>query len=679
MKSFLILAVSFLVLGSALGAGIISDPDLEQQVQGLNGPTAGIARSISNWNLTLGKGALRLTEGQILPLLNKEREVGFYFKGTGVFTLPIDQEDEIPVVKFNIERNTKAKLRWVGQSLYLDLSVREINLLYEGLQLPPLGSPEPQSSASLEKNLKAFRGQYLVPGWRNRSHIILTSHHNLPAQAAWYMDLLGDQGLWEFVRDPWVTHSEQLWFGRTRSTREGRRETDSLVMAPISRRVLGSQPRRPATPPFMLRHLDLNLVARANGTCTYVATETFIPHAAGMRMMNLDLTDTIFDLSTGLVVAHHLKVRSVTQEGQQLRFDHQENELLVELSKASELGSPIQLRFEVEGDFLIHPDGDNRWELGGGPWIPSPEIEGRRFTATSKILSEKPFFPFASGQVISRREEGGFHVLETRVDQPTWSFFIVAGNYLLEEESRNGVTVRVASYAHKSNSDRKLAALAQDIIHFYEPFLGPFPVKELNIVQRNSWGTGEAPSGFLFITNEAFSPLMGVYNRWFSNGINQRFAHEIAHQYWGNQVLIASEEENWISEAFAQYCSALVIRSGKGETDFKRLMTEWASEARDQSKWSTIPTLGRVEDLDDDLNTSRIRWALLYGKGAILLHKIHTEIGDQAFATLMRSFQKSLKGRPGTTQDLINLLKLITKKDYTSFFDTYLWGTAMPN
>ncbi len=677
MKPFLALALSCFMLGSSLGAETIPDPDLQRQVQGLIAPTPGAARNISNWNLTLGKGQLRLAEGQVLPLMDGDREVGVYFKGTGVFTLPIDQEDEIPVVRFNIASNTKVKPRWEGRSLFLDISVREFNLLYEGLQLPPFGPANPQPGESLSQALSAFRAKYLAPGWRNRNHTILAARHNLPAQAAWYMNFVGDQGLWEFVRDPWTMRSEQLWFGRPRSTREGKWLTNILVMAPVSTRVLGSQPRHPVNPPFIMRHVDLDLVAHANETCTYVATETFVPQSSGMKVMSLSLIDTILVPNTG--VDRHLKLLNVTQDGRKLNFNHQENELLIELSSPSVLGDSIKLRFEVEGDFLIQPNELTCWELGDEPWLPSTQMEGMRFTASSKIRSEKPFFPLASGQTLNRREEGAFHVLETRVDQPSSDFFIVAGKYILEEMSRDGITVRVASYAHKSSSDRKLATLALDIIKFYEPMLGPFPVKELNIVQRNSYGSGQAPSGFLFITNEAFNPLLGVYNRWFSYGINQRYAHEIAHQYWGDQVMIASDEENWISEAFAQYCSALVIRSGRGESEFKRLMVNWTSEAQAQATLATIPTVRRVQDLDNYQNTHRIRWGLLYGKGAILLYKIHTEIGDQAFATLMRSFQTSLKGRPGTTQDLIILLKMITKKDYTDFFEKYLYGTAMPS
>lgn len=677
MKPALILALFCLIFEGALGAGTLPEPNLTKDVQGLKAPTPGLARGISNWNLTLGKGQLRLSEGQVLPLLDNDREVGFYFKGTGVFTLPIDQADEIPVVKFNIDRNTKAKLRQEGQSLFLDLPVREIHLLYEGLRLPTVGSAEPEAGGPVMISLKAFRSKYLVPGWRNRSHTILTARHNVPAQAAWYMNLLGDKGLWEYVGDPWTTRSEQLWFGRTRAALEGKGEIDSLIMLPISIRTLGSLARRPMTPPFVLRHLDLVMETRAKGTCSYVATETFMPQVAGMKIMSLNLINTWFDASTRAIIPHNLILKKVTQDDRPIRFDHSENELLLELLTPSQLGSPIQLRFEVEGDFLIQQGGDNRWELGNEPWIPSTEFEGMRFTASAKIRSEKPFRPLASGQILDRREDGNYYVLETRIEQPTWSFFIVAGDYYFEEETRDGLMVRVASYAHKSTNDRKLASLAHEIIRFYEGILGPFPVRELNIVQRNEWGSGQAPAGFLFISNEAFNPLSNTLNQWFSQGVNQRYAHEIAHQYWGNQVMIASHEENWISEGFAQYCSALAIRTGKGEGKFNTLVANWASNSEDHSPLGTIPTQWRARD-QSDYTAHYLRFALLYGKGPILLHRIHKEIGDQAFVTMMRSFQKSLKGRPGTTQDLINLLKMIAKKDYTDFFEQYLWGTAMP-
>ena len=49
----------------------------------------------------------------------------------------------------------------------------------------------------------------------------------------------------------------------------------------------------------------------------------------------------------------------------------------------------------------------------------------------------------------------------------------------------------------------------------------------------------------MFITKEAFDPLVET-NQFFTQGINERFAHEIAHQYWGIVVKMPSHEEQWL-------------------------------------------------------------------------------------------------------------------------------------
>lgn len=694
MRIYLQLVLACICMAGAPPAWATNPPTIRQEAANLDNPGLGQPRAVSNWTCPFGKGTLRLTSGQVLPLMEGEREVGFYFKGIGEFSLPIDQADEVPAAKFNLDRNTKVKFRLAGDTWFLDLPIKEMNVLYEGMTLPAFGPADPQPLAELQSSREVFRKTYLIPGWRNRNHVILTARHNVPTQPAWYMNFLGDKGSWEFARDPWTTRSERLMFARVRIAREGSQDINDLVVLPISIRSLSTAPRTAVTPSLLLRNVDLDLEARANGTCRYAVVETFVPQLAGMGAINLRLLNILFEVGEGSslprsrgfddpnpiwAIPHRLNVKGVTQDGQPLNFVHAENELLLELKNPTQQGLPFSLRIEVEGDFLVHPSGDNRWELGNEPWIPSTEFEGMKFKATAKIRSEKPYLPFATGQTLVRKEEDAFYVLETKMDQPTWSFFIAAGKYHVEEEVRNGLTVRVVSYAHKSASDAKLAALAHDIVSYYEKILGPFPVKELNVIQRNEWGAGQAPAGFLFMSNEAFNPLLGSANQWFSRGVNQRFAHEIAHQYWGNQVLVANWEENWISESFAQYCSALLLRTAKGESEFKRLLSEWKDLTQKQSEWGTVPTSYRIQDLEDPGHSSRIKFALLYGKGAILLNRIHQEIGDQAFATLLRSYQKSLRGRSGTTQDLINLIKLIAKRDYTSFFDQYLWTSAMPN
>ena len=93
-----------------------------------------------------------------------------------------------------------------------------------------------------------------------------------------------------------------------------------------------------------------------------------------------------------------------------------------------------------------------------------------------------------------------------------------------------------------------LTNLAFGIIDYYHRFLGPVPMSEINILEINEYGFGHAPPGTMFTTKEAFNHMLGEENQFFSQGINERFAHEIAHQYWGTAVKMPSEEETGMPE-----------------------------------------------------------------------------------------------------------------------------------
>ena len=69
----------------------------------------------------------------------------------------------------------------------------------------------------------------------------------------------------------------------------------------------------------------------------------------------------------------------------------------------------------------------------------------------------------------------------------------------------------------------------------------------------------------MFITKEAFDPLIGDMSRFEAQEIAKIFAHEIAHQYWGIVVRIPSNEEQWLAESFAEYCAAMFLKDRRSE------------------------------------------------------------------------------------------------------------------
>jgi aminopeptidase N len=292
---------------------------------------------------------------------------------------------------------------------------------------------------------------------------------------------------------------------------------------------------------------------------------------------------------------------------------------------------------------------------------------------------KKPFVAFAPGDTIRRTTEGEYNLVENKIDKPVQFAVVHAGKYAFDEETRDGLTIRVASYAMSNpRAMKQLANLAHKIIDFYEPFLGPFPFKEFNIIEINAFGYGQAPPATMFITKEAFNSQMGVENQIFSQGINHRFAHEIAHQYWGHVVKMPSAEEQWITESFAEYSSSFVVRQLKGKNGYDTMLSIWKANANDAHEISSIAMANRIANIGDRRGAFIARTHLVYDKGAHLLATLHKEIGDDAFLSWLRSVQGIYAWRFATTKDLAGVLQRVTKKDFTGFFEDYYWGTGMP-
>jgi aminopeptidase N len=181
----------------------------------------------------------------------------------------------------------------------------------------------------------------------------------------------------------------------------------------------------------------------------------------------------------------------------------------------------------------------------------------------------------------------------------------------------------------------------------------------------------------MFITKEAFNPTMGDDNKAFSKGVNERFAHEIAHQYWGHVVKMGSLEEQWVTESFAEYSSALLMKNLK-KGAYDSMLAHWRANASDAKEVSSIPMANRIAIPSDFGAAMRNRTFLIYDKGAVLLAAIHKQLGEDKFLTFMRSLQGIFAWQYLTTPDMAKLLQRIDGKDWMPFFEQYYYGTEVP-
>jgi hypothetical protein len=448
----------------------------------------------------------------------------------------------------------------------------------------------------------------------------------------------------------------------------------------LSHQPVGRDARDPAAPRFLLTAVDLDLVATAGNDVGLKVAETIVPLGSALGALRFDLDNIWYAQAGANLGTRTERVRRVTDDaGRALAFDHRNDEIIVQLAEPAVADRPVRLHFEIDGDFLVRPGGDNYWELGVSSWFPQPYLGEQAYTFHAVVRVPKPFVPFASGTTVRRQGDGRDNVLETRIDRPVQYAVVLAGKYETQEEVRDGVTIRVATYAlENEHSMKQLTNVAAEVIAFYRSFLGPFPFDEFDIIEINDFGFGQAPPGVMFITKEAFDPLIGDMTLLSARGIARTFAHEIAHQYWGVAVRIPGYSEQWLSESFAEYCAALFLKLRRGEAVYTSLVKQWKRTAGFADDAAPIPMASRVYVANDAIRRSEIRRGLLYGKGPLLLAALNRELGDEAFLSFLRSYQEAYAWKFGSTKSLAGLLQATTKKDFVPFFDQYFWGTAMP-
>ena len=633
----------------------------------------GDAKSADNASFSIGHLKLTMTSGSAAPVFAGSEQVGLFFSGKGSLEYETTEAAEFPVVTHNVKAIAHLKMTADASSIKLSDDVSDVLILAAGVPMPALtGAGTAALTNSFKEHEDTFSRLWVAP----RSHELAVQKFSFPSGEFVRAELFGSRDRFLYEYDDYEDRAEALYTAHTPFTPTGdRRLDDRLTTGLLSTQPVGHDRSITPPPPFALGALDYTLVADGDNVKADITEAITRANGAESVLRFAMLSDAIVKIG---FPARKFNVRKVVDEqGHELPFDHARNDLVVEIPAAP---SPIvKLKFTIDGDFLVREGGDNVWRLGlGEPWFPLPrQLAGFAYTVHSVARVRKPFVPIAPGTTVRRAEEGDYNVVENIIDKPVQFTMVQGGKYTMYEDKRGDRTVRVATYAlPNQRAAKQLTDLAFALIEYYEYFLGPFPFSEFNIIQVNDYGYGQAPPGSMFITNEAFTPIASEVDQFFSQGINERFAHEIAHQYWAYVVRMPSQEEQWLTESFAEYSAAIALRKLKDEASYNRLVATWRGRAKEGAGIAPIPYANRIEG--DALTSFAQRNALLYNKGPLLLYALHKELGDTQFLTFLKSYTRSFNFKFGSTNGVAGLLQFMTKKDYKPFFEKYFWGLATP-
>ena len=243
--------------------------------------------------------------------------------------------------------------------------------------------------------------------------------------------------------------------------------------------------------------------------------------------------------------------------------------------------------------------------------------------------------------------------------------------------TRNTIALTIDANRRQEPRARDMLGNAAELLRFYSGLIGDVPYDSLAIavVEEEAPG-GHAPGYFVMINNPPpLTPLSFRGDPASFSGFPEFFlAHELAHQWFGQAVGWKNYHEQWLSESFAQYLAALYARERRGENAFRDILKQfrrWSMDVSDQGPVYLGYRLGHIK------NEPRVFRALVYNKGAAVLHMLRRLVGDDAFFRGLRRYYADNRFKKAGTDDFQAAMEEETDRDLDRFFQRWIYDTPL--
>lgn len=382
------------------------------------------------------------------------------------------------------------------------------------------------------------------------------------------------------------------------------------------------------------------------------------------------------------------------------RWSNPEGRLGIALPRPLARGESVSVRITYGGTPHVAPnapwDGGFVWSKSktGKPWMATavqgegcdifwPCIDhptGEPAVADLHITVPAGLAAPANGVLLGvDRHEDGRSTYNWRVKNPnTYAIALNVGPYEVirgSYRSRFGNVIPLELW-HLEGHGKEAQGLFSEFaptLDFYESMIGPYPFgdEKLGVVETphkgmehqtmNAYGNGyaKAPAGFDWL-----------------------FHHELAHEWFGNQLTNSDWDDFWLHEGFGAYMQPLYGQWRGGDFAYHAMM----NESR-KSIANAFPVVSGSSKAEGEVYDPKVGpGGDIYVKGAWILHTLRNLIGDAAFFDATR---RLVYGRPdprpgnfapryGSTEEFRRIVNEVADRDLGWFFDAYLREAALP-
>lgn len=369
-----------------------------------------------------------------------------------------------------------------------------------------------------------------------------------------------------------------------------------------------------------------------------------------------------------------LRVSKVLVDGSGARWRQRSGKLHVTLPTAVAAGD----RFTLEVRYAGNPRpakstwGPVGWEelsdgvlvagqpSGAATWFPCNDLAWQKAPFRVSATAASSYRLVANGALVSRESRGSRTTWVYEQAEPTSPYLVTlhVGRYEEIEVAGEPVSIRAVLPPGSRRAFDEAFARQRAMMDVFVDVFGPYPF--------------EAGYTVVVTADPLELPLeaqgQSIFGSNHLDGSQERLiAHELAHQWFGNSVTAASWRDIWLHEGFACYAEWLWSERSGG------------APAGDHARDHHARLLGEPQDLvigdpgPADMFDDRV-----YKRGALTLHALRRELGDDAFFALLRRWASAHRHGVATTHDFVALASATAGRSFDAFFDAWLRRPELP-
>ncbi|MBD2563464.1 MULTISPECIES: M1 family metallopeptidase [Nostoc] len=390
--------------------------------------------------------------------------------------------------------------------------------------------------------------------------------------------------------------------------------------------------------------------------------------------------------------AVNLNIESVQVDDVPQNFDYDGEQLSIQLSEATQIGKRllIAIAYSVakpqRGIYFIQPDKHypNKptqvWTQGEDEdsrfWFPCFDYPGQLSTSEIRVRVPNPLVAISNGELIDTTEDGDYKIYHWSQQQvhPTYLMTLAVGDFAEIRDEWNGKPVTYYVEKGREEDAKRSMGKTPRMIEFLSQKYGypyPFPKYAQVCVDDFIFGGMENTSTTLLTDRCLLDERAALDNR----NTESLVVHELAHQWFGDLVVIKHWSHAWIKEGMASYSEVMWTEQEYSleEAAYYRLLEARRYISEDSSRYRR-PMVTHVYREAIELYDRHI-----YEKGSCVYHMIRAQLGDELFWQAIQTFIQDNAHKTVETIDLLRAIEKATGRNLLFLFDQYVYRGGHPD